>query len=209
MAGGNTSERMTVTSTGNGRKETCVTGGIAAPASGGSRAGTTPQEVVGSEFIRVGREVRNSLTQCLESMARASASFFTPAHAIDLMALEAQLIELARLARETMGEKPRVIGDLTGEPTGPDPVLPTARATLTARETEIMRLIDMGLSNRQIAARLVISPKTVKNHICNIYQRLRIHDRTQALNRWREMMQSLCGLRVQACLPGERDRLQS
>jgi DNA-binding NarL/FixJ family response regulator len=55
---------------------------------------------------------------------------------------------------------------------------------LRPREREIMQLIADGMSNRQIAARLVISEKTVKNHICSIYQRLGAHGRIQAISRW-------------------------
>lgn len=58
---------------------------------------------------------------------------------------------------------------------------------LTPREREVMGLIADGLSNRQIAARLVISEKTVKNHICSIYQRIGVYGRSQAVNRWREL----------------------
>jgi DNA-binding NarL/FixJ family response regulator/two-component sensor histidine kinase len=61
-----------------------------------------------------------------------------------------------------------------------------ARDSLRPREREIMQLIAEGLSNRQIAARLVISEKTVKNHICSIYGRLSVHERGQAVRRWRE-----------------------
>jgi DNA-binding NarL/FixJ family response regulator len=57
---------------------------------------------------------------------------------------------------------------------------------LRPREREIMQFIAEGLSNRQIAARLVISEKTVKNHICSIYQRLGVHGRGQAIIRWRD-----------------------
>jgi DNA-binding NarL/FixJ family response regulator len=59
---------------------------------------------------------------------------------------------------------------------------------LRPREREIMGLIADGLSNRQIAARLVITEKTVKNHICSIYQRFGVSDRSQAVNRWRELL---------------------
>jgi DNA-binding NarL/FixJ family response regulator len=59
-------------------------------------------------------------------------------------------------------------------------------ADLRPREREIMQFIAEGLSNRQIAARLVISEKTVKNHICSIYQRLGVHGRSQAISRWRD-----------------------
>ena len=57
---------------------------------------------------------------------------------------------------------------------------------LRPRELEIMGLIADGLSNRQIAARLVITEKTVKNHICSIYQRFGVSERSQAVSRWRE-----------------------
>jgi DNA-binding NarL/FixJ family response regulator len=56
---------------------------------------------------------------------------------------------------------------------------------LTPREREVMELIAEGLSNRQIAARLVISEKTVKNHICSIYQRIGVYERSEAVDRWR------------------------
>jgi DNA-binding NarL/FixJ family response regulator/anti-sigma regulatory factor (Ser/Thr protein kinase) len=56
---------------------------------------------------------------------------------------------------------------------------------LRPREREVMGLIAEGLSNRQIAARLVISEKTVKNHICSIYQRFGVQERSQAVSRWR------------------------
>ena len=57
---------------------------------------------------------------------------------------------------------------------------------LRPREVEIMGLIAAGLSNRQIAARLVITEKTVKNHICSIYQRFGVCERSQAVRCWRE-----------------------
>ncbi|HZC62207.1 MAG TPA: LuxR C-terminal-related transcriptional regulator [Streptosporangiaceae bacterium] len=59
---------------------------------------------------------------------------------------------------------------------------------LRPREREIMGLIADGLSNRQIAARLVITEKTVKNHICSIYQRFGVGERSQAVSRWRELL---------------------
>jgi DNA-binding NarL/FixJ family response regulator len=47
-----------------------------------------------------------------------------------------------------------------------------------------MALIAEGLSNRQIADRLVVSEKTVKNHISSIYSRLGVHGRSQAVRNW-------------------------
>jgi DNA-binding CsgD family transcriptional regulator len=57
-------------------------------------------------------------------------------------------------------------------------------ARLTPREREIMNLIAAGLPNWQIAMHLIISEKTVKNHICNIYRRLEVSERKQAVARW-------------------------
>jgi len=51
---------------------------------------------------------------------------------------------------------------------------------LTEREKEILRLIALGGTNKEIAAKLDISEKTVKNHISNIFQTLHVNNRTQA-----------------------------
>jgi DNA-binding NarL/FixJ family response regulator len=52
---------------------------------------------------------------------------------------------------------------------------------LTAREMEILRLIAAGAPNKQIAFRLRISEKTVRNHVSNMYEKLSIFDRSQAV----------------------------
>lgn len=51
---------------------------------------------------------------------------------------------------------------------------------LTERETEILRLIGQGASNREIAERLCISEKTVKNHVSSLLHKLELDGRTQA-----------------------------
>jgi DNA-binding NarL/FixJ family response regulator len=51
---------------------------------------------------------------------------------------------------------------------------------LTAREAEVLTLIAEGINNKDIAARLSLSEKTVKNHINNIFSKLHLYDRTQA-----------------------------
>jgi two-component system NarL family response regulator len=52
---------------------------------------------------------------------------------------------------------------------------------LTAREIEVLKLIASGLSNKEIAEKLVLSEKTVKNHINNIFSKLHVYDRSQAM----------------------------
>ena len=53
-------------------------------------------------------------------------------------------------------------------------------AGLTAREVEVLKLVAQGLSNKQIAARLVISPKTAGNHIEHIYTKIGASNRATA-----------------------------
>jgi len=57
---------------------------------------------------------------------------------------------------------------------------------LTAREVEILDLIAHGHSNAKIAARLFVSPNTVRNHISHIFAKLQVADRAHAIVRARE-----------------------
>jgi len=59
---------------------------------------------------------------------------------------------------------------------------PRDLTTLTTREYEVVQAIAGGFSNKHIAARLDISPRTVENHLRNIYEKLNIHTRTQLLS---------------------------
>jgi DNA-binding NarL/FixJ family response regulator len=52
---------------------------------------------------------------------------------------------------------------------------------LTSREIEILKLLASGMANKQIAYRLKISEKTVRNHVSNTYEKLGINDRSQAV----------------------------
>jgi LuxR family maltose regulon positive regulatory protein len=56
---------------------------------------------------------------------------------------------------------------------------------LSDREVEVLQLIAEGLTNREIAQDLVLSPNTVKVHTYNIYGKLGVHNRTQAVARAR------------------------
>jgi LuxR family maltose regulon positive regulatory protein len=58
---------------------------------------------------------------------------------------------------------------------------------LTERELEVLQLLAEGLSNKEIAERLIVAPSTVKQHLKNIYSKLDVHSRTQAVARGREL----------------------
>jgi DNA-binding NarL/FixJ family response regulator len=63
---------------------------------------------------------------------------------------------------------------------------PAAFPELTDREREILELIAAGRSNAEITAGLGLSPKTVRNHVSNIFSKLQVRDRAEAIVRARE-----------------------
>jgi DNA-binding NarL/FixJ family response regulator len=58
---------------------------------------------------------------------------------------------------------------------------PAAAETLTARETEVLRHLALGLSNRDIAAALAVTEETVKTHVTHVLAKLEVGNRAQAI----------------------------
>lgn len=81
---------------------------------------------------------------------------------------------------------PAIATRLMGYFSTPRPSAAPLFPELTEREREVLALIAGGHNNEEIARRLVLSPKTVRNHVSNIFSKLQVADRAQAIVRARE-----------------------
>ncbi|MGD0879829.1 MAG: response regulator transcription factor [Anaerolineales bacterium] len=87
----------------------------------------------------------------------------------------AQAIRSAHAGRSTLSpEAAEALVHATSQPPAPG-------TDLTEREREVLTLMVEGLSNSQIAARLAISPSTIKSHVSSILAKLRVASRTEAV----------------------------
>jgi NarL family two-component system response regulator LiaR len=106
------------------------------------------------------------------------------AGAISYVLKDIKMDELAQaIRRAARGEAtlhPRVAARVIQELNGTRGAVPNPFIELTERELEVLRLIANGLSNSEIAARLVISENTVKGYVSNVFSKLQLADRTQA-----------------------------
>jgi DNA-binding NarL/FixJ family response regulator len=68
----------------------------------------------------------------------------------------------------------------------PTPFAPQVFPELTEREREVLRFLAQGASNQEIAQKLELQPKTVRNHISNILAKLQVGDRAEAAKKARE-----------------------
>lgn len=90
-----------------------------------------------------------------------------------------EIAEAVRLAASDTSLSPALASSMLDEVRRLDE--PDAERVVTKREEEVLQLIADGCSTTEVAERLYISQKTVKNHLASIYQKLDARDRTQAV----------------------------
>jgi DNA-binding NarL/FixJ family response regulator len=104
------------------------------------------------------------------------------AGATGFLTKDVSMQEVVRVVHQAAGGdvalSPELASSILDELRAPDP--PQA-SPLTPREEEVLQLIADGLSTTEVAERLYISGKTVKNHLASIYEKLDARDRTQAV----------------------------
>jgi DNA-binding NarL/FixJ family response regulator len=160
-------------------------GGASAPRAGRVRVALVGTDTSARQGLRALIDVAPGLDVVAEAADGEQAADIVRKHRPDLLLLWG---EAMRAALDLAGQKPRgAPEDAPGSPAGNHGDGPLGTCDLTRREREVMGLIAAGLSNRQIADLLVVSQKTVKNHICRIYQRIGVHERSQAVSRWKEL----------------------
>jgi two-component system, NarL family, response regulator LiaR len=67
------------------------------------------------------------------------------------------------------------------------PAINDVNSLLSQREKEVLELVSQGLLYKEVAIRLTISPETVKKHLKNIYQKLHVQNKVEALNKFRPL----------------------
>jgi DNA-binding NarL/FixJ family response regulator len=100
---------------------------------------------------------------------------------------EAIVAALRTVAEGGLVVGPELAGRLTSLVAGDPAVVPARVGGLSERETEVLRLMAAGRSNTEITRELVVSTKTVRNHITHIFAKLGVGDRESAIARAREL----------------------
>lgn len=128
---------------------------------------------------RIGEEAPSTRVVILTSFSdRERILKALDAGAVGYLLKDAEPGELARgIAAAARGESPldpRAAGTVIAAR------IPTTETDLSEREREVLALLAGGMANKQIAAHLGISEKTVKAHLTNIFRQIKVTDRTQA-----------------------------
>jgi pimeloyl-ACP methyl ester carboxylesterase/DNA-binding CsgD family transcriptional regulator len=131
----------------------------------------TPTVVV---HRRGDRAIRFPLGRSLA--ASIPESTFIALEGLDHLPWRGAAREAADTLLRAIGIEEPELGELAGDPPAPEP----AETDLSARELEVLRLVALGLSDREIAEELVLSPHTVHRHVANIRTKLRLPSRAAA-----------------------------
>lgn len=106
---------------------------------------------------------------------------------VDLGVLMARLLQEANSKRVMPDYVETILAAFAGDLISTSPTHNALPEPLTSREQQALKLIAAGLTNREIAEQLVISPETVKKHVANISAKLGVSNRTEAAARAREL----------------------
>ncbi|HVN54781.1 MAG TPA: LuxR C-terminal-related transcriptional regulator [Anaerolineaceae bacterium] len=129
-------------------------------------------------YIDEGWHLSALVTRCQAAQSRTDRYLPTPAFIQRLSAALPQPVEGLLVLRQSSGQKS---GPSTSRLEDGLPV------RLTAREVEILKLIAEGMSNQEISARLYLAIHTVKRHVYNIFGKLEVGSRTEAVSRARHI----------------------
>ncbi|HUG16885.1 MAG TPA: LuxR C-terminal-related transcriptional regulator [Thermomicrobiales bacterium] len=151
------------------------------------KAGVTIEALALDGLARWRRGERADALTCLEHAVRLAEPEGYVRLFADLGLPMVRLLQEAR-SRNVMPEYVAMLLAACGPATAlPDHAQRSLPEPLTAREQEILELLAAGLTNREIAERLFVSPETIKKHTGNIYGKLGVRGRTEAVARSREL----------------------
>jgi len=134
-------------------------------------------------YVRVFLDLGMLLYQLLERSATLAAKPKTPSATAALIAEDYVRGLLDAFQHEREVQRSRAAERVSPPPSPAEALIDP----LTERELEVLRLLAEGLSNKEMADRLVVAPSTVKQHLKNVYGKLDVHSRTQAVARGREL----------------------
>jgi DNA-binding NarL/FixJ family response regulator len=146
--------------------------------SGGAGSGTVPRVLILTTF---------DLDEYVFDALRAGASGFLLKDVTAERLFEGVRVVAAGEGLLAPGVTRRLISEFarlrptSGASAGVTGAVPAAVSALTPRETEVLRLVAEGLSNTEIARRLVVTDETVKTHVSRLLAKLGLRDRTQAV----------------------------